>query len=145
MEIFEKLINIRQLDIESEIQKAIFTVKEELKGLDEERMCKVYSSYLLRELNKRHVPGRLINTTDLGYAYEHVFILVPNGNNYYLCDLTISQFSLNASSYNASYFLVSENEPLNQYLEYVTKEHKEELYNVSDIFFMSHQNFTSNR
>lgn len=50
------------------------------------------------ELKKNHVLARLINTSDLGFDYEHQFILVPINKltkDYYLIDLTYSQFVKN--------------------------------------------------
>lgn len=61
-------------------------------------MCKVYSSYVYNELKKNHILARLINTNDLGFDYEHQFILVPINKltkDYYLIDLTYSQFVKN--------------------------------------------------
>ena len=61
-------------------------------------MCKVYSSYVYNELKKNHILARLINTSDLGFDYEHQFILVPINKltkDYYLIDLTYSQFIKN--------------------------------------------------
>lgn len=94
MELYNRLKNILGRDNEEELIESISTVRESLNGLVEERMCKVYSGFLLNELRKRHVPARLINTLDLGFDYEHIFILVPSNNKgYFLADLTFSQFN----------------------------------------------------
>jgi len=50
-------------------------------------MCKVYSGFLSEELLKRHIPSRLINTSDLGLDYEHVFVLVKKNDKVLMGDL----------------------------------------------------------
>ena len=40
----------------------------------------------------------IINTLDLGYSYLHQFLLVYDGNKYYLIDLTYKQFNDNSLS-----------------------------------------------
>lgn len=77
MELYDLMKNIYGKNNEEELIKSISIVRQKLNNLVEERMCKVYSSYLFRELLKQHVPARLINTLDLGLDYEHVFVLVP--------------------------------------------------------------------
>lgn len=101
MDLYSKIKNISGNDKEKELVKSISAVKEKLNGLTEERMCKVYSSFLLKELTDRHVPSRLINTLDLGLDYEHMFILVPcNECGYFLADLTFSQFNLKSDKFD---------------------------------------------
>ncbi len=46
MSLYDKMLNIANIPKESIIEKAILKTKEELNGLDYERMCLVYSSYL---------------------------------------------------------------------------------------------------
>lgn len=55
MELYDMIKNITGKDNEEELEKAIAVVKNSLNGLTEERMCKVYSSYLLEELRARHI------------------------------------------------------------------------------------------
>lgn len=77
MNLFERMQNIGNKDYEKEIQEAIKEVREELKNLTIERMCKVYNSYLCDKLVKKHIVAHLINTLDLGLSYEHIFVLTP--------------------------------------------------------------------
>ena len=77
MDLFEWSQNIMKVDQNKVINNSIKNVNNELNGLTKDRMCKVYSSYVYNELKKNHVLARLINTSDLGFDYEHQFILVP--------------------------------------------------------------------
>ena len=98
MDLFEWSQNIMKVDQNKVINDSIKNVNNELNGLTKDRMCKVYSSYVYNELKKNHVLARLINTSDLGFDYEHQFILVPINKltkDYYLIDLTYSQFVKN--------------------------------------------------
>lgn len=89
----DRIKNIRSIDLEAELKEAIDAVNKMLNGLTKERMCKVYSSYLFKELRSRHVPSRIINTLDLGFNYEHEFVMTPaTDGKYFLIDLTIEQF-----------------------------------------------------
>lgn len=36
---------------------------------------------------------RLINTLDLGFSYEHYFLIISGINEYFLADLTYNQFN----------------------------------------------------
>lgn len=96
MDLFEKMTNINGFNTDILIQEAILSTKQELKDLTEERTCKIYNSLFLRKILSRHIPARLINTLDLGFWYEHVFVIVSNksliGGGYTLVDLTFSQF-----------------------------------------------------
>lgn len=78
MDLYERMQNIQNKNIEKELQIAIRETKEELNNLTMERMCKVYSSYLLEKLRQHHITAHLINTLDLGQKYEHFFVLVPD-------------------------------------------------------------------
>ena len=143
MELYDMMRNIYGKNTEEELIKAISSVRETLNGLVEERMCKVYSSFLLKELNNRHIPARLINTLDIGLEYEHIFILVPfNDKNYFLADLTFSQFNKNPEQLNqlltAGYQLI-DNISLNYYLDVITENHKNQI-SVEDIFYLPESN-----
>lgn len=86
------ILNLDGKTVEEKIKKSISKTKEELSGLSVERMCMIYSGYLLDNLRREHAICRLVDTTDLGLDYQHHFILVNNGEEYYLVDLTYSQF-----------------------------------------------------
>ena len=78
---------------EENIKSCIDNVRIKLKNLTEEQTCKIYSSYLNEELNNKHVVNKIIRTGDFS-SYDHHFILIPkDGDNYYLIDLTYSQFN----------------------------------------------------
>ena len=46
MSLYDRMLNIANLNKESIIKKAIENTKSDLDGLDYERMCLVYSSYI---------------------------------------------------------------------------------------------------
>ena len=46
MSLYDRMLNIANIDKESIIRKAIENTKRDLDGLDYERMCLVYSSYI---------------------------------------------------------------------------------------------------
>ena len=92
MSLYDKILNISNKNVEEEIKNAILETKDELKGLDVDRMCKIYSSYLYENLKKRHVLAHIIDTKDLGFSFQHQFILAYD-KVYYLIDLTYSQFN----------------------------------------------------
>lgn len=125
MDLYSRIKNIYGRNNEAELAKAITVTREKLDGLVEERMCKVYSAFLLMELNSQHVPARLVNTLDLGLDYEHEFILVPaNDDGYYLADLTFSQFndtSIQLRQLLATGYQFMDEISLNSYLWTITK------------------------
>lgn len=86
-------LNILGLDKESIIVDVINQTKEQLKGLTTDRTCMIYSSYISNNLRSNNIVHRNIDTEKLGYNYSHHFSLVPNEDNYYLIDLTYSQFN----------------------------------------------------
>lgn len=92
MDLMNKIFNIKGIDYEECIKKAIQKTKLELKDLDEERMCFIYSSYLYQNLSEHHLLAHIIDTKDLGFSFSHRFVLVYDGINYYLLDLTYKQF-----------------------------------------------------
>lgn len=87
------LLNIANQNIEQVVINTIEETKEELKSLTKEQTCKIYSSYIKRSLDEKHVLNKIINTKDdLDFSYEHEFVLVPDKDDYYLIDLTYEQF-----------------------------------------------------
>ena len=85
-------LNITNVNIEKEIIDAIAKVKMELKDLNIDRTCRIYSSYLLRELQKKHILAHIVNTKKLDTEYEHYFIVVNSSIEKYIIDLTYEQF-----------------------------------------------------
>lgn len=65
------LLNLDGKTVEDKIKKSIDKTKEELSDLDTERMCMVYSGYLLDNLRREHAICRLVDTNDLGFNYQH--------------------------------------------------------------------------
>lgn len=141
MELYDKLKNITGKNNEEELVKSIAVVRDTLNGLVEERMCKVYSSFLLNELRKRHVPCRLINTSDLGLDYEHVFVLVPhNDNGYFLSDLTFSQFSSNKEELEqllVNGYQLMNDQSLKCYLDVISKRNLVDNVSLDEVFYSS--------
>ncbi len=123
MNLYSKMLNIQNIDTEDLIKSAISEVKNELQGLSPERMCLVFSSYLYNALLKRHLLVHMIDTHDLGTSYQHRFVVVYNGINYYLCDLTYSMFqnSLFPELLSNGYMKCDSNS-LKSYLEIITRE-----------------------
>ena len=50
MSLYDRMLNISNISKESIIKKAIENTKNDLDGLDYERMCLVYTSYLYENL-----------------------------------------------------------------------------------------------
>lgn len=127
MSLYDRMLNIANIDKESIIKQAIKKTKSDLTNLDYERMCLVYSSYLYENLKSLSCLAYIIDTNDLGFDYKHRFILVPDNNLYYLVDLTYKQFGkddiLN-SLYNNGYQEV-DGDKYNYYLHKVTGSNKD--------------------
>ena len=93
MSLYDRMLNISNIDKESIIRKAIENTKSDLDGLDYERMCLVYNWYLYENLKDMSCLAYIVDTDDLGFDYKHRFVLVPvDDSNYYLADLTYKQF-----------------------------------------------------
>ena len=129
MSLYDRMLNIANIDKESIIRKAIENTKSELNGLDYERMCLVYSSYLYENLKELSCLAYIIDTNDLGFDYKHRFVLVPvDDSNYYLADLTYKQFGKEdevlTKLYNDGYEKI-DNDKYNYYLNKVTGSDKD--------------------
>ena len=93
MSLYDRMLNIANLNKEFIIRKAIENTKSDLDGLDYERMCLVYNWYLYENLKDMSCLAYIVDTDDLGFDYKHRFVLVPvDDSNYYLADLTYKQF-----------------------------------------------------
>ena len=115
------ILNIKNQNIEEIIQESIKEVKENLQGLDYNQTCLIYSSALFEILKRKHILVHIINTLDLGYSYLHQFLLVYDGNNYYLIDLTYRQFNDNSlSDLNKNGYIKIDNNIFKYYLKVVT-------------------------
>ena len=115
------ILNIRNQDIEVVIRDSIKEVKEKLRGLDYNQTCLIYSSALFEILKRKHILVHIINTLDLGYSYLHQFLLVYDGNKYYLIDLTYKQFNDNSlSDLNENGYIEIDDNIFKFYLKVVT-------------------------
>lgn len=93
MNFYDKLINVRGLDISLQIEKSLEYAREYYENLTYDRTCFIYTSLVYDKLKSLGVSSRFVNTNDLGLDYLHYFILVPYGKDkYYLVDPTYSQF-----------------------------------------------------
>jgi len=141
MELYDLMKNIRKTDYEQAIINTINKTKNKLTSLTEERTCFLYSSYIYEELKNNHIPARIISTKDLNYDYEHRFVLVPNTNedNYFIIDLTFSQFNnkeLFNDLLNKGYQKIN-NDLLSFYLPVVTNDNKDIEVSLDDIFYIN--------
>ena len=115
------ILNIKNQNIEEIIQESIKEVKENLQGLDYNQTCLIYSSALFEILKRKHILVHIINTLDLGYSYLHQFLLVYDGNKYYLIDLTYKQFNDNSlSDLNENGYMKIDDNIFKFYLKVVT-------------------------
>lgn len=128
MSLYDRMLNIANIDKESIIRKAIENTKSDLDGLEYERMCLVYNWYLYENLKDMSCLAYIVDTDDLGFDYKHRFVLVPDNNLYYLVDLTYKQFGKDddilSKLYNEGYELI-DNDKYNYYLSKVTGSEKD--------------------
>lgn len=129
MSLYDRMLNIANLNKESIIRKAIENTKSDLDGLEHERMCLVYNWYLYENLKDMSCLAYIVDTDDLGFDYKHRFVLVPvDTSNYYLADLTYKQFvkedDILSKLYNDGYEMI-DNEKYNYYLNKVTGTNKD--------------------
>ena len=129
MSLYDRMLNIANLNKESIIKRAIENTKSDLDGLDYERMCLVYSSYLYENLKDMSCLAYIVDTDDLGFDYKHRFVLVPvDDSNYYLADLTYKQFGKDddiLSKLSSDGYEKIDNEKYNYYLSKVTGSEKD--------------------
>ena len=129
MLLYDRMLNIANIDKESIIKRAIENTKSDLDGLDYERMCLVYNWYLYENLKDMSCLAYIIDTNDLGFDYEHRFVLVPiDDTSYYLADLTYKQFGKEDEILNKLYddgYQKIDNDKYNYYLHKVTGSNKD--------------------
>ena len=128
MSLYDRMLNIANLNKEFIIRKAIENTKSDLDGLDYERMCLVYNWYLYENLKDMSCLAYIVDTDDLGFDYKHRFVLVPDNNLYYLVDLTYKQFGKDDEVLNKLYndgYEMLDNEKYNYYLNKVTGTNKD--------------------
>ena len=129
MSLYDRMLNIANLNKESIIRKAIENTKSDLDGLEYERMCLVYNWYLYENLKDMSCLAYIVDTNDLGFDYKHRFVLVPVDNsNYYLADLTYKQFGKDDEVLNKLYndgYEKIDNDKYRYYLSKVTGSDKD--------------------
>ena len=129
MSLYDRMLNIANLNKESIIRKAIENTKSDLNGLDYERMCLVYNWYLYENLKDMSCLAYIVDTDDLGFDYKHRFVLVPvDDSNYYLVDLTYKQFGKDddiLSKLSSDGYEKIDNDKYNYYLSKVTGSEKD--------------------
>ena len=129
MSLYDRMLNIANIDKESIIRKAIENTKSDLDGLDYERMCLVYNWYLYENLKDMSCLAYIVDTNDLGFSYKHRFVLVPDDDgNYYLADLTYKQFGTDDEVLNKLYndgYEKIDNDKYRYYLSKVTGSDKD--------------------
>ena len=128
MSLYDRMLNIANIDKESIIRKAIENTKSDLEGLDYERMCLVYNWYLYENLKDMSCLAYIVDTDDLGFDYKHRFVLVPDNNLYYLVDLTYKQFGKEDKVLNKLYndgYQEIDNAKYNYYISRVTGNNKD--------------------
>ena len=128
MSLYDRMLNIANIDKESIIRKAIENTKSDLNGLEYERMCLVYNWYLYENLKDMSCLAYIVDTDDLGFDYKHRFVLVPDNNLYYLVDLTYKQFGKEDKVLNKLYndgYQEIDNDKYNYYISRVTGNNKD--------------------
>ena len=128
MSLYDRMLNIANIDKESIIRKAIENTKSDLDGLEHERMCLVYNWYLYENLKDMSCLAYIVDTDDLGFHYKHRFVLVPDNNLYYLVDLTYKQFGTDDEVLNKLYndgYEKIDNDKYRYYLSKVTGSDKD--------------------
>ena len=128
MSLYDRMLNIANLNKESIIRKAIENTKSDLNGLEYERMCLVYNWYLYENLKDMSCLAYIVDTDDLGFDYKHRFVLVPDNNLYYLVDLTYKQFGKEDKVLNKLYtdgYQEIDNDKYNYYISRVTGNNKD--------------------
>ena len=136
MDLNELMRNIRGIDKEKVLKETIDEVRNEFTNIVEKQRCKIYSGRLVEKLKEKHVPVRLVNTKDLGYPYEHEFVLVPDkDDSYFLSDLTYSQFNaLKFPDLLEFGYERIDSDVLNDYLGIVTGVNSDK--NIDDIYYL---------
>ena len=137
MDIYNLARNVRGINIENEIKSAIKSVKEEYSNLITEQTCMIYSGLLCEILKDKHVSVRVINTGDLDFGYEHMFLIANSGNlNYYLIDLTYSQFKDDSfKELLENGYQEIDNSNINDYLNIVTLKEKKSSFKIDDLYY----------
>ena len=123
MDLYNKMLNIKNLNIKKEIEESISKTKQELDNLTENQTCKIYSSKVYEKLTEKGIIARLIDTKDFGNYYSHMFVIATLGKDNYLIDLTYKQFNEEEklpSLLNNGYILLNE-DIFKEYLGVVIK------------------------
>ena len=137
--------NILNKDYESTLKEVIKLAQVELKNLTKVQTCKIYSFWLSDSLNKKHILNKVINTVDLGFLYEHLFVLVPKDlmkKEYFVVDLTFLQFNNKEDKYKdllENGYQVMNDLVFNEYLKNFGLQLPEEFFKLEDLFYDLHR------
>lgn len=137
MDVYDLARNVRGINIENEIKDTIKSVREEYSNLITEQTCMIYSGLLCEALKDRHVSVRIVNTGDLDFRYEHMFLIANSGYlKYYLIDLTYSQFKDDSfKELLENGYQEIDNSNINKYLNIVTLNEKESSFKIDDLYY----------
>lgn len=135
---WNKLLNIKNINIERNIRGVILGVKDELSELTQNQTCMIYSSYVFRSLREKGVNAKIINTEKIGFLHKHYFVLVPDENKYFLIDLTFSQFGNKSMPIllKNGYQEINNN-IFNNYLDIVTNNEEHRELDINEVYFDS--------
>ena len=137
MDLYDKMLNINNLDIEEEIKLTISDVKKELSELTTDQTCKIYSSMIYEKLKEKGILSKLIDTENFGNDFSHMFVIALDNNDKYLIDLTYEQFKekekLNDLLTNG--YIKIDDETFKDYLEIVLK--SKNSFSIDDALYQS--------
>lgn len=136
MNLYDRMLNINNKDIETAIKKIINKNKTII--TNPEGMCMVSSNLIYNDLLEAHIPCKIINTKELGLGYEHEFIITKDKEVYYLIDITYSQFQNKGTLLNtellANSYIKIDNNTLVTYLNSIPNTHKIDNINLDNLY-----------
>lgn len=137
MNLYDKMLNINNLDVEEEIKSTVNDVKNELSELTTDQTCKIYSSMIYEKLKEKGVLSKLIDTENFGNDFSHMFVIALDNTDKYLIDLTYEQFKekekLNDLLTNG--YIKIDDETFKDYLEIVLK--SKNSFSIDDALYQS--------
>lgn len=139
MNLYERMLNIKQINIENTIKQIINKNKQIIPNTT--GMCQVASNLIYNDLQSKHIPSRIINTKELGLGYEHEFLLVKDIKKYFLIDITYDQFLisntiLNKELLNNGYIII-DNNTLTNYLNSIPNTFKIDYIDIDEVYLPS--------
>lgn len=136
MDLYDRMLNINNRDIEKCISDTISKVKKLIP--DTERLCMVASNLIYNDLLDIHIPSKIINTKELGLGYEHEFVLTKDRNIYYLIDIAYEQFLNKGTILNSDLlkngYIRANNNILKEYLNSIPNTYKIDNIDIDDLY-----------